>query len=75
MYLFVCCMYGYMYVWGVCLTVDEEGGEGSRDDERQGADPWDILLGHEWSRVMGATSWGFNGGWESWDVGKRERRR
>lgn len=43
------------------------------DDERQGADPSDILLGHERSRVRGATSWGCRGGLESCDVGIRER--
>lgn len=31
------------------------------DDERQGADPWDVLLGHERGRVRGATSWGCRG--------------
>lgn len=34
----------------------------SRDDERQGTDPWDILLRPEWSQVMGSTSWGFKKG-------------
>lgn len=31
------------------------------DDERQGTDLWDVLLGHERSRVRGATSWGCRG--------------
>ncbi|KAI9516246.1 Bone morphogenetic protein 7 [Dissostichus eleginoides] len=58
----------------VLIKREVEGEPG--DDERQGADPWDILLGHERSRVRGATSWGCRG-WrdlETWDVGMRERR-
>lgn len=64
-------MYECVKVWGVCLTVAEEEVEGEPgDDERQGADPWGILLGRETSRVRGATSWGLEG----WDGGFRERR-
>ncbi|KAA8590859.1 hypothetical protein FQN60_001802 [Etheostoma spectabile] len=43
------------------------------DDERQGADPWDVLLGHERRRVKGGTSLGCRG-LESWVMGMRERR-
>lgn len=60
-------------VWQL-IKREVEGEPG--DDERQGADPWDLLLGHERSRVRGATSWGCRG-WmdlETWDVGMRERR-
>lgn len=57
MYLVVCCM--HVHVGGLCrLLMKREAKGESRDDERQGADPWDILLGHEWSRVIGGASWG-----------------
>lgn len=73
-YLFCVCR--YMCVWGVCGSCKREKevkGE-PEDDERQGADPWDVVLGHERSRVRGAT-FGGTRGWGRGDTARRERER
>lgn len=65
MYLFVCVTSACTCIYVGGLSDCWQRGrwrESQRDDERQGTDPWDILLGQECSKVVGSTSRGLEGG-------------